>query len=47
MRTGTWPRVEQYVEIERKEAVQPARNAGTKLLKKISEIETRIKHAMI
>ena len=27
--------------------MQPARNAGTKLLKKISEIDTRIKHAMI
>ena len=44
---GIYPNVDRYVEMEMAEAVDPAKKAGIKLLKKISQIETRIKHAII
>ena len=44
---GICASVEKYVEIERNEAVHPAMKAGTRLLKKTSETETRMRHAMI
>jgi len=44
---GIWARVEKYVEIERNEAVHPARKQGTRLLKNTSDMETRMKQAMI
>lgn len=44
---GICPSVDMYVEMEKKEATQPPRNAGTMLLKKISLIDTRMKQAII
>ena len=44
---GICASVEKYVEIERNEAVHPAMKAGTRLLKNISDTETKMRHAMI
>ena len=46
MTRGICPRVEKYVDIERKDATEPVMKAGITLLKKNSAIDTRRKHEM-